>query len=229
MDRIARVTDTLKAVIWDFDGTLVDTEPIWAATEQQMVAEHGVVWTDEMMRAKVGQHARISAQQMADACGKPDETDWFYDELHRRVAGTLLANDLPYLPGVVDLIHEIENEGIRASVVTASAGVILDAARNRLPDVFEFIITSDDVERTKPHPEPYLQALDRMGLTADEVIILEDSIPGTQSALAAGAAVLAFPVAQELEPHPRMMVRREGLQGIDLGALTDIWRERKDR
>lgn len=221
------MSEQLKAVIWDFDGTLVDTEPIWATTEQQMVGEHGVVWTDEDMRPKVGQHARISAQQMADAVGRPDDADWFYDEVHRRVAQTIADDDLPYLPGTRELITELEASGIRAAVVTASSGVIIDAARDRLPGVFEFIITSDDVIETKPHREPYLTALQRMGLGPDEVLVLEDSVPGTLSGLAAGAPVLAVPAIQELEPHPRMRIRKEGLAGLHLSDLIAIWRELK--
>lgn len=223
------MTDTLKAVIWDFDGTLVDTEPVWASTEQEMVAEHGVIWSDEHMRAKVGQHARISAAQMAEAIGLPDEADRLYDELHERVAQHLRNDDLPYLPGVRELIHEIGEAGIRAAIVTASNGVIIDAARDRLPKLFEFIVTADDVTNNKPHPEPYLQAYERLGLAPTDCIILEDSVPGSTSALDSGGLVFGVPHAMPLPEHERLHVSTDGVASTDLAALTDVWRRLRER
>lgn len=216
------------AVIWDFDGTLVDTEPIWAGTEQEMMAEHGVIWSDEMMRAKIGQPATLSAKQMAQAAGRPDEAQEFYDELHRRIADRIRRDDLPFLPGVRSLVHDLERTGTRAAVVTASNGQIIDAARERLPKVFEFIITADDVPRSKPHPDPYLQAFERLGIDPLDAIILEDSVPGSRSALDAGGLVFAVPQFVKLPPHPRMHISPDALETTSLADLTYVWRTLKE-
>lgn len=214
----------LTAVLWDFDGTLVDTEPIWARTEQDMMAEHGVHWTDEMMRAKIGQPATLSAAQMAAAIGAPERTDELYATLHDRVAGHLGSHELPFLPGVRSLIHELESNGVRAAVVTASNGQIIDAARSRLPEVFEFIITADDVERSKPHPDPYLLAFERMGIDPLDAIILEDSVPGTRSALDAGGVVFAVPELVRIPKDPRVHISEDALRTTRLEDIQHVWR-----
>lgn len=215
-------------VIWDFDGTLVDTEPVWARTEQQIMAAHGVHWTDEMMRAKIGQPATLSALQMAEAIGAPERADEFFAELHEKVAGHLREHDLPYLPGVQSLIHELERHGVRAAIVTASNGQIIDAARSRLPEVFEFVITADDVERSKPHPDPYLLAFERLGIDPLDAIILEDSVPGSQSALEAGGLVYAVPELVHIPAEPRLHVSDDALRTTTLTDLGHVWRNLRE-
>jgi HAD superfamily hydrolase (TIGR01509 family) len=219
----------VQAVIWDFDGTMVDTEPVWASTEQQMMAEHGVIWSDEMMRAKVGQPATLSAKQMAQAAGLPDEVDRFYRDLHDRVATRIRTEELPFLPGVKSLIHELERNGTKAAVVTASNGQIIEAARERLPEVFEFIITADDVPRSKPHPDPYLQAFERLGVDPLDAIILEDSVPGSRSALDAGGLVFAVPQFVRLPPDPRMHISPDALETTTFIDLNHVWRTLKEK
>ncbi|MDO5677111.1 MAG: HAD family phosphatase [Propionibacteriaceae bacterium] len=214
-----------KAVLWDFDGTLVDTEPVWQATEAAMLAEHGVTFTDEQWESMTGQDARLSAAAIAEATGR-DDVDATLDDLQSRVVAHIRANDLPYLPGSRELLAELEERGVPCAIVTASSGFVLEAAKERLPGNVQFIITSDDVVETKPHPEAYLIAMDRLGLASSEVIVLEDSVPGSTSALAAGAVVYAVP-SVPLEPHPRMHVG-EGLDGITWEHLANVWRERKD-
>lgn len=214
----------LKAVVWDYDGTLVDTEPVWAGTEQAMMLDFGVVWTDEHMLTKIGQHADISARQMAEDAGQPERADWFFAELHERVARTVASAPLPYLPGVEALIRELADAGVRCAIVTASNGQIIDAARSRLPEVFEFIVTSDDVTHPKPHPEAYTLAFERLGLTPEEALVLEDSVPGATSALGAGAYVLGVPRDAQLDAHPRLEVSPDALATTDLARLRAVHR-----
>lgn len=218
----------LKAVIWDFDGTLVDTEPIWVRSEQAILAEHGVTWDDERMSQMIGQSAVLSAQQIAEAIGRPSDWRRVFDDVHQRLVDHLRSHDLPYLPGVEPLVEELERTGTRAAIVTASNAFIMSAVRERLPEVFEVIVCADDVTRSKPDPEAYLQAFDRLGVDPCEAIVLEDSVPGTRSALDAGALVFAVPEFVRLEPHPRMQVSDDGLRTTDLVRLTEVWRELKE-
>ena len=93
----------------------------------------------------------------------------------------------------------------------------------RLPE-FEFIIDGDDVARSKPDPEGYLLAMERLGVEPHEVLILEDSVPGTAAGLAAGAAVLAVPSLIPVAPARRRVIRPEGLVGLGWDDLSEIWR-----
>ncbi|GAA4902474.1 HAD family phosphatase [Tessaracoccus lubricantis] len=214
-----------KAVLWDFDGTLVNTEPVWQEVERRMLAEHGVTFTTEQWESMTGQDARLSAAMIAEAIGS-DDVDGLLERLHEGVAEHLRSRDLPYLPGSRELLLELESRGVPCAIVTASSGYILDAARDRLPRHVSFIVTSDDVTRTKPHPEGYLLAMERLGVTPADVVILEDSVPGTMSGLASGAVVYAVP-SVPLEPHRRMHIG-VGLDGIGWDELAKVWRERKE-
>lgn len=214
-----------KAVLWDFDGTLVDTEPVWQQTEAGMLAEHGVTFTADQWEAMTGQDARLSAATIAEATGSTD-VDAALAEIQGRVAEHIRARDLPYLPGSRELLAELAGRGVPCAIVTASSGFILNAAASRLPANVQFIITSDDVTLTKPHPEGYHLAMERLGVLPEEVLILEDSVPGTQAALASGAVVYAVP-SVPLEPHRRMHVGN-GLDGVTWDQLVDAWRARKD-
>lgn len=216
-----------EAVLWDFDGTLVNTEPIWAQTEAEMLADHDVVWGEDMMRSLIGQSAAITTRQMAEAIGRPDRHEEIHDELHRRIADRLRRDGLPFLPGALELLEEAADDGVPAAVVTASNGTIMAAAVNLLPPAVQFVVHGDDVARSKPHPDPYLLAMERLGVSSDGSIALEDSVPGTASALAAGAFVYAVPVLAQLESHPRMVISSDGLASTTWPDLLGIWHEAK--
>lgn len=212
-----------RAVLWDFDGTLVDTEPLWMSTEQQMLGEHGLSFSPEKMEAMRGQSAWITARMLAEACGLPGAQQHFYDDLHARIAQHILSNDLPWLPGARELMAELDALGIACAIVTASNRQVIDAAFQRLPSNVELIVTSDDVTHTKPHPEPYLTAAQRLGVDPGHTVALEDSVPGTASALAAGSVVYAVPAEAILAPHPRMRIVEGGLEGTTWADLVETW------
>lgn len=219
--------DSLQAIIWDFDGTLVNSEPYWHGEEKRLVAEHGGSWTDEDAFRMVGQHVRIAAQHLAVAMGRPDDGDAVMTELISRVARRI-SDRMPYMPGALELVEEASARGIRQCIVTASNLDILDAARAQLPPAFEFIITADDVTHPKPNPEAYELALRRLDLPATQCVILEDSISGSAAGLAAGGFVVGVPMHQPLDPHPRMAIFDDGLATTNLDRLVDTWRHLKD-
>lgn len=219
--------DSLQAIIWDFDGTLVNSEPYWHGEEKRLVAEHGGSWTDEDAARMVGQHVRIAAQHLAEAMGRPDDGDAVMAELISRVARRI-SDRLPYMPGALELAEDAAASGIRQCIVTASNQDILDAAKAQLPSFFEFIITADDVTHPKPNPEAYELALRRLDLPATQCVILEDSISGSAAGLAAGGLVVGVPMHQPLDPHPRMAIFDDGLATTNLDRLVDTWRQLKD-
>lgn len=215
------------AVLWDFDGTLVDTEPLWAATELEILARHGVTWGPEKMTACHGQHALVTAQMMADDMGLPERGRDVWLELHERIAGHIRDKGLPWLPGAQRLMAELAAADVPCAIVTASDRIIIDAAREHLPSNVEVIVTVDEVSSAKPDPEAYLLAAERLGIDAAHAVALEDSVPGTTAALAAGAVVYAVPTMVTLPPHPRMHVSPTGLRTTTWSELADLWREKQ--
>lgn len=213
------------AVLWDFDGTLIDTEPLWSGTQQDIMAERGLAFTPEQLEAMHGQSAWLGAEMIAAHFGEPGRVREIYDDIHARIAGHIRANDLPWLPGAQRLLAELDANEVPCAIVTASNQQIIDAAVERLPGNVRFIVTSDDVLHTKPHPEPYLTAAARLGIDPSDAIVLEDSVPGTSSGLAAGAVVYAVPTLAHLQPQPRMTISSTGLRETTWAELCEVWRE----
>lgn len=215
--------DRPKAVLWDFDGTLVDSEPMWTEHERDIMERYGVRMPEEWYHDHCGQPVVRTAGLMAEALDGAMSAEEIYEELHVRICSRFAAGEIPWLPGARELLTELNQHGVRCALVTASAKRIMEVVATALPQ-FEFVIDSDDVSRTKPDPEGYLLAMQRLGVAPEEVLILEDSVPGTAAGLAAGAAVLAVPSLIPVDPAPRRVIRHGGLVGLTWDDLTEIWR-----
>jgi HAD superfamily hydrolase (TIGR01509 family) len=186
-----------QAVLWDMDGTIVDTEPHWIAAEKDLVQSHGGTWTDADARRLVGQALPTSARMLQDA-GVPLGVREIIDTLSAKVAAAVAAG-VPWRPGARELLAELAALGIPCALVTMSEAPLASAVAAALPEgTFRFLVTGDQVTHGKPHPDPYLTALDRMrewvpDLDPQRVVAIEDSVPGVASAAASGAATLAVP------------------------------------
>lgn len=215
-----------SAVLWDFDGTLVDTEPVWAEVELAHLARNGVhIRADELFTV-AGQSAVISAQQIAAAEGR-DDWERVHHEIHEGVAARVRDADLPWNPGVRDLLAAMHADGVEMAVVTASAGRIMQEVAARLPDELRFVIDADQVSQPKPDPEGYHQAMRRLGVTPEQTLILEDSGPGVAAAEASGAVVVALPgTARGVPEHqrrPRVVPLDSGLGDVSWEDLCSIF------
>lgn len=217
---------TPAAVLWDFDGTMVDSEPIWARVQSDILAEHGLSWGPEQMLALVGQSAEVAATLMAREIGEPAAAGELLRVTQQRVAAQL-ERGLPWLPGARELLEAVTGAGVRCAVVTATNRAVMDSVLSQLPPQVEFVVCGDDVARPKPHPDGYLEATRRLGVSAADVLVIEDSVPGTQAALASGAVVYAVPALARLEQHPRMRVSATGLRHTTWTELVDFWMERE--
>lgn len=216
---------TPAAVLWDFDGTLADTETVWTEVQQELLATYGLYWDDEKMTSLIGIGAMNTAEMVAEAIGRPDEAVNFFDRAEEGVVARI-REGLSWLPGAHDLLEQIAAAGVPSAIVTASSRRVMAPVMEHLPHTVSFVVTSDDVEHDKPHPEGYLQAMERLGVEPADVIVLEDSVPGSQAALAAGAVVYAVPALAQLEPHPRMQVSTAGLRSTTWQDLVGVWNER---
>lgn len=212
-----------QAVLWDFDGTLVNSEPMWFEHQDDILARYGARWPEQKYHDLIGAPAMVTATHIAESCGGAISPDEVYEELVRRICKRFAAGEIPWLPGAHELLTEIRAVGVPCAVVTASEKRIMTVVAEVLPE-FEFIIDGDDVVNPKPDPEGYALAIQRLGLTSQDVLILEDSVPGTAAASATGAAVLAVPLLSSPTPAPRRVIREGGLAGLQWEDLCEIWR-----
>jgi len=181
------------AVLWDMDGTLVDTEPYWMAEEHALVERHGGVWTDEHARQLVGNDLLVSAEYIL--AHSPIELTP-HEVVEVLLAGVVarVADRVPWRPGARELLAALVARGVPCALVTMSWESLASAVLKNLPSgSFEAVITGDVVSHGKPHPEPYLSAARLLGVELGACVAIEDSPPGVASAVAAGIPTIAVP------------------------------------
>ena len=189
----ARAADLPAAVFWDMDGTLVDTEPYWINAEHSIVEEAGGVWNDEYAHQLVGNDLMVSAEFIRDNSPVTLAPVEIVEDLLRRVIAQV-AEHVPWRPGAIELLTALRAAGVPNALVTMSWRSLADAVVAALPEgTFAAVITGDEVEHGKPHPEPYLAAARALGVEVTDCIAIEDSPTGVRSAVAAGVPTLAVP------------------------------------
>src|ERR1035437_5300537 len=181
------------AVLWDMDGTLVDTEPYWIAEERSLVEQRGGVWPHEHAPQLVGNDLLVSAEYIL-AHSPVDLTP--VEIVHELLAGVVarVKEHVPWRPGARELLESLVAHGVPCALVTMSWESLATAVVSNLPDgSFAAVITGDVVLHGKPHPEPYLHAARLLGVELAACIAIEDSPPGVASAVAAGVPTIAVP------------------------------------
>jgi HAD superfamily hydrolase (TIGR01509 family) len=219
------VLSEIHAVLWDMDGTIVDTEPYWFAAEYEVVAKHGDSWSDDHARAVVGFDLLDSGRYMIEHGGVRLTPHEIVEMLLDSVVANL-KREVPWRPGARELLAEVRDHGIPTALVTMSWKRFAMEVVNALPaGAFDTSVVGDDVERGKPHPDPYLLAAERLGVDITKCIAIEDSPTGVASALAAGATVLAVPHHVDVPMRDDVngrMIRRETLEGLRVHDLMSF-------
>jgi beta-phosphoglucomutase-like phosphatase (HAD superfamily) len=209
------------AVLWDMDGTLVDTEPYWFDIEFELVAEFGGTWTDADAHSLVGFDLLAAAHELRTRGGVRLEPVQLVERL---LAGVIsrVAEQLPWRPGAPELLAECVAAGVPCVLVTMSWRPLADALLAAAPEgSFVASITGDEVRKGKPDPEPYLAAAAALGLDPADCVAIEDSPTGVASALAAGCATLGVPHVVPVAPAPGLTLV-DSLVGVRLADLREL-------
>ncbi|MGI8829900.1 MAG: HAD family hydrolase [Candidatus Limnocylindria bacterium] len=191
-----------RAVIFDMDGLLLDTETLWHAAEIDLFARRGEEFTWDDKLAVIGTNRAITAEYFARRLGQPAAdgfalVDEMIELMHERVRQAVDAR-----PGAVELVARLrEIPGVRLGLASNSPRFLVDAALTSagMTGVFDTIVTSDDVAHGKPAPDIYLLACDRLGVAAFDAIALEDSASGVAAAKAAGLGCIGVPQFAETD------------------------------
>ena len=214
------------AVLWDMDGTLVDTEPYWMASETELVTSFGGSWTMEDAVQLVGQGLWHSAR-ILQSHGVDLSEDEIIDRLTTRVIDRTAA-EIPWRPGSRELLRELHELGVPNALVTMSVRRMAEAITDNIGfDPFVTLITGDEVTHSKPHPEPYHLGARALGVDPALCVAIEDSAPGVASAVAAGAVVIAVPMHVALLEHDDYTIWEDGAAGRNAEDLFSVFRERR--
>lgn len=196
------------AVLFDYDATLADTEPLWFASEQEIVTRHGGQWPDEVARRCVGGTVARTVGIMAEAIGEGAPAhEQLVDELLDALVTKALAKGQSLLkPGGAELVAALRERGIPVALVSSTYRRILERQLAGLPLEFDIIVGGDDVTHGKPHPESYQHAAELLNVEVTDCLVVEDSFNGASAAQAAGAPVVVVPDVAPLAPEPGRVV-----------------------
>jgi HAD superfamily hydrolase (TIGR01509 family) len=218
---------SLQAVLFDMDGLLVDTEPIWFEVERSVMARLGGSWTPADQQALVGGSLRRSVDYLISRSDRPEQAPSFdvvADWLVGGMAEVLGSRDIEPMPGAVELIRDVRAAGVPYALVTSSERIIAEAvlkALDRYGVSFDVVVCGADVSQPKPDPEPYLLAARLVGADPRYCVALEDSPNGVGSALAAGCVTVAVPGLAPIAERPGLLIVNS-LAQLDLATLRGL-------
>ncbi len=214
------------AVLFDMDGTLVDSEKLWDVALQELAKEYGGELSVDARQSIVGTAMAESMRILHDDLGQPErDPEISAAWINARIL-ELFRTGLPWQPGAFELVHAVRAAGIPTALVTSSPRALVEIALDTLGrDNFDTVVAGDEVVAAKPHPEPYLTAARLLGVPIGRCVAIEDSPTGVASAVAAGAAVLAVPAEVAL-PSTVGVRQVESLTGVDLAFLADLLADR---
>lgn len=209
------------AVLFDMDGTLVDSEKIWDITLDELAAELGGQLSHATRQAMVGSNLYDSVVMVHDDLGvvaDPETSGRFLLDRTREY----FARGLPWQPGARDLLDAVRAAGLPTALVTSTfRDLVTVALRTIGPHYFDAVVTGDEVTHNKPHPESYLRAAALLGVEPGRCVAIEDSPTGSTSALRAGCTVLAVPSEVPVAPAPGLVLR-DSLVGVTVDWLTTL-------
>ena len=184
----------ILAVVFDMDGVLVDTEHLWDEVREELTTEWGGRYTPEAQEAMMGMSSLEWSTYLHEVVGLREKPQTINDEVVRRMLARYEV-ELPVVPGAIDAVRRLDEAGYRLAVASSSNRELIDAVLRRLElaALFEVTVSSEEVERGKPAPDVYLEAVRRLDLAASRCAAIEDSASGIRAARAAGMRVIAYP------------------------------------
>lgn len=221
------------AVFFDMDGLLVETEHIWYLAETEIMDSFEVPWGPEHQAALVGGPVELAVDYMVRHAGEPHTHAEVMALLVTSMERLMRTEPVHWRPGAKQLLLALEAAGVPCALVSASWRNLVDAVCDAvLHDVghgiFATTVASGELERTKPFPDPYLLAAERLGVDPARSVVLEDSHTGVTAGLASGALVVGVPSLVDIEPAEGLRVVRslEELTPELLGQWSYEWAPR---
>jgi len=210
------------AVLFDMDGLLIDSEPLWLEVETEVMARLGADWTEADQAHLIGGSLDRSVTYMLSRAARPASPEVVGEWLMSGIAERVRRSGVPVQPGARELLAEVAAAGLPCALVTSSERGFMNEVLASTGMRFDALVCADDVSVTKPDPEPYLLAAKLVGVAPGDCFALEDSPNGVASAEAAGCRVIAVPSLVPIEAIPGRTVVRSLL---DLRAdASGVWR-----
>lgn len=182
-----------RALIFDMDGLLVDSEPVWWRVEHALCAEHGCTWTDELALSCLGTGLEAAAQTMREQVGLPLSVPEAVKALHAGFEARV--DEMELKPGAAELMDAADEAGVPMAVASSSPPHLIDKVLSRFGIAARFaaLVSGQTVENPKPAPDVFLVTAERLNIPIADCVVLEDSVGGTTAGVASGAPTIAVP------------------------------------
>jgi beta-phosphoglucomutase-like phosphatase (HAD superfamily) len=182
----------LGALIFDMDGLMIDSEPLWWRVEGELAARHGVSWSDDLAKSCIGTglpNAIRTMQKEGLPVAVDDGVRWLIDGFIEHVG------DLTLKPGCREILAAGRTASLRIALASSAPDRLIDAVLDRfeLRACFDAVLSGERVARPKPAPDIFLRAAELVGVVPASCVVLEDSLAGVTAACAAAIAVIAVP------------------------------------
>lgn len=188
---------SIRSVVFDLDGLLVDTEPIFQEAARRLLDRRGLALIPQVMQAMMGMPARQAVPYFRQHHQLDEPDELIAVEAYQLFFAILGREPAPLLPGALELLERLERKGVPKAIATSSSSAYLQRVLEplRLLSRFDFVLTCDDVRHGKPHPEVYEKAAARFGHSPGQMAVLEDSPNGLRAAKGARARCIVVPHA----------------------------------
>ncbi|MGW5439468.1 HAD family hydrolase [Nocardia asteroides] len=210
------------AVLWDMDGTLLDSEKLWDVAVRELAREHGRELTDEVRHALIGASGPNALRMLFDGIGVDATVPMLAEAgefLERRVT-ELMLGPIPWRPGAKDALAMVRAAGLRCALVTNTKRSLTEYGLDTLGrDFFDTSVCGDEVPHGKPDPAIYRRAADLLGVDPLACVAIEDSPTGALAAQGAGCGLIVIP-CEIAVPEAPGRVFRESLVGLSVADLT---------
>ena len=210
------------AVLWDMDGTLIDSEPYWMKSEGAFAKANNTIWTEQDGLSLVGMSLYDSSKIIKERVGSDLEPEQIIEKLTDEVTAQL-KQEIFWRPGAKELLLLLRKKKIKTALVTMSMHRMAKQVADSIGfDAFDVIVAGDDVRHGKPHPEPYLKAAELLGEKPEECVAFEDSLTGLRSAEAANTKAVGVKNIVEIPMEPGRILWPT-LQGVTIADLRRLF------
>ena len=198
----------IKGIIFDLDGTMVDSMWMWRGIDEEFMAARGFTMTDDLELAIEGMSFRETAEYFVRTYPLTESVEELMDILVQ-MAIDKYEHDVPVKPGLMHLLQEMKARGIRMGIATSNARVLLDAVANAhgFYDYMDGVLTANEVKRGKPAPDVFLAVAEKIGIAPQDCLVFEDIPQGIRAGLAADMKVCAVDdeYSRAQEPEKRAL------------------------